>query len=78
MLGLVGLNGEKVGKGRTQHDFTCRAECTRQSMDDDEVTIFMESHHMHAHGKKMTNEIYRGGDLVHTRVPPLLSIGTLT
>jgi len=64
----VELAGNEIGSGRTMHEFTCPSTCTDNSFEDDEISIVMEAHHMHAKGKRMVNDVYRDGTLVHSAV----------
>ena len=64
----VDLRGEEIGSGRTMHEFTCPSTCTDNTFEDDEISIVMEAHHMHNKGKRMVNDVYRDGTLVHSAV----------
>ena len=64
--GQVALNSEKIGVGKTKHEFTCPSTCTSSSFDVDEVTVISEAHHMHATGKRSVTELFRGDKIVNT------------
>jgi hypothetical protein len=64
--GQVALNSEKIGVGKTKHEFTCPSTCTSSSFDVDEVTVISEAHHMHATGKRIITELFRGDKIVNT------------
>ncbi|KAL7426091.1 hypothetical protein ACHAXH_000230, partial [Discostella pseudostelligera] len=73
---FVGLLGEEINDGLTQHTFTCPGECSGlflassdvESSDApaDGVTIIAELLHMHQTGVRMTNEVIRNGEVFHT------------
>ena len=57
----VQLIHESVGNGKTMHSFTCSASCTQSSFKDDEIIVIQEGLHMHQNGKRITNQMFRGG-----------------
>jgi hypothetical protein len=56
--GQVALNSEKIGVGKTKHEFTCPSTCTSSSFDVDEVTVIS--------GKRIITELFRGDKIVNT------------
>ncbi len=63
--GILGLQGEKIGNGKSKHEFTCPSTCTG-TFGIDEVTVITEAHHMHAAGKRMVTQVIRGDQIVNT------------
>ena len=57
---LVVLDSVPIGNGKSRHDFVCPSSCTEEGFDVDEVTVIVESLHMHAKGKRMVSELFRG------------------
>jgi hypothetical protein len=64
--GKTDLRGQKIGVGKTKHEFTCPSTCTSSNFDVDEVTVISEAHHMHATGKRSVTELFRGDKIVNT------------
>ena len=60
----LNLMGKPVGDGKSMHEFTCPQSCTNTAMGNDEITILMESHHMHQAGKRMTTQVIRNNDTI--------------
>ena len=64
--GQVNLYGEKIGMGKTKHEFTCPSTCTSSNFEVDEVTVILEAQHMHATGKRIVTDLFRGDEIVNT------------
>jgi dopamine beta-monooxygenase len=62
---LMGLYGVEINDGYTQHEFTCPEQCSSLFLDEP-VTVITEQLHMHVTGKRMVNEVIRGGEVFHT------------
>jgi len=62
---FVGLRNTKVGKGINEHVFECPSSCTQKRLSSNKITVIKESLHMHAVGKRIVNEVIRGGETVH-------------
>ena len=65
---LVALTDQPIGNGKTKHEFLCPAECLEDGMTDDEITIIVESHHMHQVGRRMTNQVLRDDSILNEAV----------
>lgn len=62
----VNLRGQKIGAGKTKHQFTCPSDCTSERITTvDEVTILKEFHHAHGVGKRIVTEFIRDGNVVN-------------
>jgi hypothetical protein len=58
-------NFERVGKGLTKHDYTCRSSCTETFMDQP-ITVFQEIHHVHKLGKQTVIDQFRKGKKIRS------------
>jgi hypothetical protein len=45
---------------------TCPSTCISSNFDVDEVTVIAEAHHMHATGKRIVTDLFRGDKIVNT------------
>lgn len=66
--GLLELEGEMIGNGRSKHEISCPSSCSNILFDVgvEEVTVVHEGLHMHAKGKRMVNTLYsEDGKEVH-------------
>ena len=64
---IQGLYGENINTGLTKYQFTCPGACSRSFFGSNSgVTVFNEMLHMHQTGVRMTNEVVRGDDVVHS------------
>jgi len=62
-------SGLPIGQGKTMHQFICPPGCADSTfVNNDEVTVIAEGHHMHQKGKRMVGEVMRGGEVVNTAV----------
>jgi hypothetical protein len=61
---MVGAFGQPIGAGLSAHQFECPESCS--DLAGQEVTVLREYLHMHQVGLRMTNELIRDGDVVHT------------
>jgi hypothetical protein len=61
---LVGALGQPVGIGLSAHQFECPGSCSELARQ--EVTVLREYLHMHQAGLRMTNELIRDGEVIHT------------
>jgi len=70
----ISLYGESIDKGHTKYSFTCPGSCSssilgkERNSGDQGVTIMSEFLHMHQAGVRMTNEVIRGKEVIHTAV----------
>ncbi|KAL9180016.1 hypothetical protein ACHAXT_007986 [Thalassiosira profunda] len=68
----LSLGGETVGDGLSKYSFTCPGACSSFFLGTERsgsgVTILGENLHMHQTGVRMTNEVIRGEEVVHTAV----------
>lgn len=67
---ILSLNGDEINDGMTKYQFTCGGDCSRTfasgSNNNNGVTVFNEFLHMHKTGIRMTNEVVRGDNVVHS------------
>ena len=66
---ILSLNGDKINDGLTKYQFTCSGDCSRtfaSGSNNNGVTVFNEFLHMHQTGVRMTNEVVRGDNVVHS------------
>jgi hypothetical protein len=61
---MVGAFGQPVGTGLSAHQFECPGSCS--DLAGQEVTVLREYLHMHQVGLRMTNELIRDGDVIHS------------
>ena len=67
---VLSLIGDEINDGLTKYQFTCGGDCSRTfangSNNSNGVTVFNEFLHMHKTGVRMTNEVVRGDNVVHS------------
>ncbi|CAJ1960438.1 unnamed protein product [Cylindrotheca closterium] len=62
----VSLFGETISDGLTQYEFSCPSACSSAVLQQQGVTVFGEYLHMHQTGVRMTNDVIRDNEVVHT------------
>jgi len=62
---LLLLASDPINSGLTKYQFTCPGECSA-NVGGGSVTVLNEFLHMHQSGVRMTNEVVRGEEVVHT------------
>lgn len=61
----LSLYGEQMNNGLTQYDFSCPGTCSSAVLQRS-VTVLSEYLHMHQTGIRMTNQVIRNNDVVHS------------
>ena len=63
---LLSMKDDPINAGLTKYQFTCPGKCSQTFAAGKKVTVFNEFLHMHQTGLRMTNELIRDDEVVHS------------
>lgn len=64
---ILNLSGSSVGDGLTSHDFQCGSQCSSAFLSEP-ITVIREQLHMHASGRRMSNQQIRNDEVLRVGV----------